>query len=136
MATVRAALKCGFLLTLVTAAGCGGSNMVEVKGTVTVDEVPVELGAITFYPIQGKGTTAGDKIKNGQYVVQVPLGEMKVVINFPKKIGTKPLYDTPNSRVRDIWEESLPSKYSDPALTELRLEVTGATEKNFELTTK
>jgi hypothetical protein len=114
------------------AAGCGGSNTAEVRGTVMVDDAPVEKGAITFYPINGKGITAGDNIKNGHYVVQVPLGEMKVVINVPKKVGTTPLYDTPNSPVRPVIEESLPAKYSDYDRTELRLDVTGAMEKNFD----
>jgi hypothetical protein len=128
----RAVSPWGLLLAAVMAAGCGGNNMAEVRGTVTVDDAPVALGAITFYPIQGKTTTAGGRIKNGQYAVQVPLGEMKVVINVPKKVGSKPLYDTPNSRVRDVIEESLPARYSDPERTELRLDVNGAMEKNFD----
>jgi hypothetical protein len=131
----RAAKRYGGLIILLVLAGCGDSSMAEVKGTVTVDDDPLESGVINFVPVDGKTTTAGGLIKAGQYTVQVPLGEMKVSINAPKFVQKVKLYDTPGSRERDLFAESLPARYNDE--TELRLDVkAGGAEKDWELKSK
>jgi hypothetical protein len=132
MSWARASRQCGGLFIVLVLAGCGDNRMAEVRGTVTVDDIPLESGAINFVPVDGKTMTAGGLIKAGEYVVQVPIGDMKVSINAPKFVGKVKLYDTPGSRERDVFAESLPARYNDE--TGLRLEVkAGGVEKNWDL---
>jgi hypothetical protein len=136
MALARAARTGGLLLTLVALAGCGdNSGLVEVKGTVTLDGAPLEKGAISFSPVDGKTKTAGANIEAGNYSARVPPGTMKVSISAGKVVGKKPLYDRPGSRERDVIEEMVPARYNEE--TELRLEVKpGGVQKNWDLKSK
>jgi hypothetical protein len=137
MGVVRLAGRFGFLLAILLMSGCGDSGMARVTGTVTVDGVPLEKGSISFFPVESNARTTGGEIKAGQYVVQVPVGQMKVCINAAKVVGKKKFYDTPDSRERTLFAEMLPAEYSSVEDTKLRLEVTpGHIEKSFELTTK
>ncbi len=116
--------------------GCGGgSEFAEVSGTVKYDNVDIEDGAITFFPADGKGPTAGGTIKGGRYTAQkVPVGNTKVVISGSKVVGKKKVYDTPNSPEMPVTKELLPPRYSDAAKTELTYEAKpGPNEKNWEL---
>jgi hypothetical protein len=136
MRFARAARPGAFLIFLLALTGCGaGTTMAEVKGTVTVDGVPLNNGSISFLPADGTTKTTGGIIKDGQYLVQVPIGDMKVAIRAPKFSHKQKLYDTPDSRERDVFIESLPEQYNTE--TELRLDVKpGGIEKDFDLTTK
>lgn len=115
-------------------AGCGGPTAGRVAGTVTFAGRPVEQGAITFAPADGKGATAGGPIEGGKYDVDgVPPGAVKVTINGTKVVGQKKVYDTPDSPVRDVTAELLPAKYNQKS--ELALVVKpGPNEKDFTLT--
>ncbi len=114
--------------------GCSGEGASgEVSGTVTYDGKLVEDGAISFFPADGKGATAGSTIKEGKYSAsKVPVGNVKVSISGSKVVGKKKVYDTPNSPEMPITEELLPAKYNTKS--ELTLEVKrGANEKSWEL---
>ena len=124
-----------FLLAVLLAPGCSSNADSVVTGSVTVDGKPADHGAITFFPTDGKARTAGTQIISGKYTGHVPVGVQKVEIHLPKVIGRKKLYNTPDSPLEDITDESLPARYSSQ--TELQLEVkTGINEKDFNLTTK
>src|SRR5262249_8621367 len=86
-------------LGLLALSGCEGKVRGTVAGTVTLDGQPIELGAISFIPVDGQAPTTGGPITNGQYsVANVPTGEMKVAISGSKVVGKKKLYeDQPNS---------------------------------------
>jgi len=123
----------GLALCAALAAGCDGSGLADVSGTVTVDGAPVEEGSITFVPADGQGQTAGGPIKDGKYSVRASPGRMKVSISAPKAIGKKKLYNTPNSPEGTIWKEGLPARYNEQ--TELTLDVKpGRNAKDWELT--
>jgi hypothetical protein len=63
----------------------------------------------------------------------VPLGNTKVVISGSKVVGSKKVYDTPDSPVRPVTAEMLPAKYN--TATELRYDVqSGKQTKDFNLT--
>ncbi len=116
-------------------AGCAEPTTGQVIGAVSVDGQPAKTGSIAFIPVGGRGITAGGAIADGQYAVEAALGEVKVEIRVPKVVGEAALYDTPDSRVRQLMAETLPAKYNDRS--ELRLEVTpGETRQDYDLSTK
>jgi hypothetical protein len=116
-------------------AGCAEPTTGVVTGAITVDGAPAKSGRIAFFPVDGKSPIAGAEIKEGQYTTEVTLGTAKVEIRVPKITGQKKLYDTPDSPVQPIMEESLPAKYNDT--TELTLDVKpGENRKDYDLATK
>ncbi len=130
-------LRLSFLLILVfLVPGCSDPTKGEVSGTVKVNGEPAKQGAITFIPVDGKSSTAGAKITDGQFMApDVPVGTVKVQIRVSKIVGQTRIYNTPDSPIQDIMEEVLPPKYNDQ--TELLLDVkSGKNEQDFDLTAK
>jgi hypothetical protein len=102
---------------------------------VIVDGIPPASGAIAFTPVDGAAPTVGADIVDGKYSVDVPLGQSKVAIRVPKLVGQRKLYNTPDSPVQPVMDESLPAEYNDE--TELTLDVKpGETRGDFDLKTK
>jgi len=125
----------GLLCLLLPLAGCdAGKPMAEVSGRITYDGKPVEKGAITFFPLDGKASTAGTIIVDGGYKALVPFGEMKVTISSPKIIGRRKLYaNNPNSPEMDIPAEALPLRYNERS--ELKMTIgERVINRDFELT--
>jgi hypothetical protein len=123
------------LSALIATGGCEEPTRGIVTGAITVDGAPAKTGSIAFFPLDGKSSTTGGEITDGQYRAEVPFGAQKVEIRVPKKVGEKKLYDTPDSPIKPILAESLPAKYNDS--TELTLDVKpGENQKDFQLTTK
>ena len=115
--------------------GCGDSKMAEVKGRVLVDGTPLDKGAITFTPIDGKAPTAGATIEKGTYQTMTPIGKMAVAISAPKIVGMKKLYPGPKSLEAPITAEALPAKYNEKS--ELNIDVkAGSNDANFDLKSK
>ena len=105
---VGIALACALLC-----AGCNsGSGKAKIHGKVTLDGQPVPTGSIAFIPADGKGQTAGAIIKDGLYETEVSAGAMRVEIHYPKVVGKRKLYDTPDSSTVDRTEEQIPAKYN------------------------
>ena len=66
-------------LLLVALLGCNSKN--SLTGAVTYDGQPIENGAITFTPADGKGPSAGGAISGGNYQIEdVPPGEKIVQV--------------------------------------------------------
>jgi hypothetical protein len=130
---LRGAAGVALLLLL---AGCGGgADTGEVSGAVQLDGKPVEAGAITFSPVDGKSPTSGCEIKGGRYTARVPIGRMKVAINVPKVVGKKKVYNTPDSPEMPVTAEALPPRYNQK--TELELDVkSGSNPKDWDLHAK
>jgi hypothetical protein len=123
------------LIFVLLLAGCAEPTTGEVTGTVTVDGSPAKEGSIAFFPVDGKSTTAGAAIIDGKYTATVPLGQAKVEIRVPKVVGQKKLYDTPDSPIKPLMDESLPPKYNDAS--ELTIDVQpGEMQQDYDLTTK
>jgi hypothetical protein len=125
-----------FALVVVLAAGCGAkSNKGTVTGTVTLDGQPIKAGLIHFAAVDGLTPTADAAITDGKFKARVPPGDKKVSISAPKVTGQRRMYETPNSPMIDITEESVPKQYN--AQTTLKYTVAaGSQQKDFELTSK
>jgi hypothetical protein len=137
MQTARAASIGVFVAAVLILIGCeSGVPMAQVSGTVKFEGQPVDDGTIAFYPADGKGPSAGNPIKNGQYSAKVPLGNMKVTVSWPKGTGVKrKLYENdPKSPEMEFKNESLPDKYTSAMATELTFEVkSGSNTKDWDL---
>ena len=75
------------LLTLVVAStGCGGPHgRTTVKGKVTFNNEPVELGTISFLASDNSQGTA-QLGKGGAYTMtDAPVGEVRVMVEIPKR---------------------------------------------------
>lgn len=123
-------------LALCCLAGCGDTgNTALVSGAVTLDGEPLATGTLLFVPLDGAVGTAGAEIKDGRYSARMPIATMKVSISAPRVVGTKKIYDTPESPEMEIVEEALPARYNDQ--TELLLEVKpGSNHHDFALVRK
>jgi hypothetical protein len=137
MSVVRSICLVGFVVASSCMLGCSTQdpNRGRVTGMVEVDGQPAAEGAISFYPIDGNSAGSGGDIVKGRYTVDANVGPSKVTINVPKVVGQRKVYDTPDSPVASVTEESLPPQYNEQ--TTLTYDVQpGPNEKNFSLKTK
>ena len=135
MCMQRAARLGGFLAVCLAFVGCGGDNKAVVKGSVKFEGKWIEKGSINFNPIDGKGTSEGGEIKDGQFSVRVPVGLMKVhITGVPKVVGMRPAQEGPGGKEMPITVESIPRKYADLNETLLQIDVrAGVNQKDWDL---
>jgi hypothetical protein len=126
---------CFFLAISLVLAGCGDGGT-EVTGIVKYDGNPVEEGSITFTPVDGKTTTGSSVIKAGKYSARVSTGMMKVSFTYPKLVGKRKAYDTPDSPEVPEYKDQLADKYG-PNNSDLKFEVkSGLNKKDWDLSSK
>jgi hypothetical protein len=107
-----------------------------VIGKVTLDGQPVETGSIRFAAVDGKTPTAGAQIKSGEYKAEVPVGDVRIEITAPKKIGSKKEFEgAPDSGTVDVVTEAIPARYNLKSELTMTVEK-GTNTKDFELKSK
>lgn len=99
-----------------------------VTGTVMVDGEPLNEGAITFDPADGKGGVYGGSIRSGRYDVKVSAGPKKVSIHGMKHLGAIGPDGKP------MASQFLPQKYTDGMALTATVEPR-RNELSFELST-
>jgi hypothetical protein len=110
---IRSVGVVGGILLAALVCGCNSdSPKAKIHGKVTLDGQEVPTGSISFVPTDGKTPTAGGIIKDGTYTAEVPLGTVRVEIRYPKVVGKRKLYDTPDSPTADVTQEQIPAKYN------------------------
>ena len=123
------------LALLITLTGCADPNVGQVSGAIIVDGSPAKTGSISFIPVDGRSTTAGAVIENGRYQATVRVGDKRIEIRVPRVVGEQKIYDTPDSPIQQVMEESLPAKFNDES--ELIYKVlSGRATKDFELSSE
>jgi hypothetical protein len=117
--------------------GCSNASPENglVEGTITINGKRPASGAIAFTPVDGLAPTSGGMIADGKYSVEVALGKSKVAIRVPKVVGERKLYDTRESPVQPVMEESLPAKFNDRTVLTIDVQA-GTTAGDFDLQTK
>src|SRR5688500_13793903 len=73
----RIALACWPIIALLAAlmiTGCSEPTVGTVSGTITVDGASVKSGSIAFFPVDGRSSTSGAEIVDGQYKATVAPG--------------------------------------------------------------
>lgn len=127
------------LAGVVAFAGCGGDGAsgVEVSGTVTLDNTPLETGVISFLPADGKGATAGATITNGKYSTKIDPGSKKVSIISQKVIGQTPRDPAdPTGEQITQTQQIIPPRYNDQSTLTLDVPAGGKKDADFPLTSR
>jgi hypothetical protein len=134
-------------LPLILAMGCLGGvdpkqpKLEPVTGVVTLDSEPLMNADITFIPISGQIEAGGRTDADGKYTLIVrnqmgaAVGDYKVTIS---KRTREDGSEFPENRENvGAGKESLPPKYVDRIMTELKATVEpGENEINFDLKSK
>jgi hypothetical protein len=117
--------------------GCGKPETI-VEGIITCDGVPLAAAVVQFVPITSDGQTShAFTHADGSYRARVSPIRLTVPGNAPKLVGKRKAYDTPDSPLIDVMNESLPARYNVRAASVLFVEpVVGAsTTAKFDLST-
>ncbi|MDR2440487.1 MAG: hypothetical protein LBE12_14090 [Planctomycetaceae bacterium] len=126
-----------FISIYLVCSGCSHNKPdgIKIKGTVTLDGVPLETGNITFHR-KDIDQSFGSVILNGKYETYVQPGEMTVRIAATRQVGTKPRNDFPGDTVIDpVLESIIPEKYNLKTTLNCVVNEKGS-EQNFELLSK
>jgi hypothetical protein len=118
---------------VVVAGGCGGPAKAKVHGKVTFDGKPIASGTIEFFPLDGKGQSAGTSITDGMYSVDASIGEMRVTVSAMEVYGKHKAYDTPDSPMIEDVRNPIPAKYNTNSELKRTLKA-GDNEVNLDLT--
>jgi hypothetical protein len=87
-----------FVPLCVVAAGCGGSEYegarrFPLSGKVSFNGEPVDVGSISFIPLQKDGRVSGGTIADGAYSVEeaqgANAGKHRIEIHWQKRTGKK-----------------------------------------------
>lgn len=97
----------GLILAL-TVAGCGGSfgKSCTVGGVVTLDDKPIENGAITFRPVDAAQRPESTDIENGDFTLDLPPGKYRVEVH-----AARPSSGPPVKGMGPVMEDYIPEKY-------------------------
>jgi hypothetical protein len=126
-------LAWGFLLFVLFAfaVGCNKSDgRVTVKGNVTFDGTPLDMGAVTFFP-KGSGVSSGGSIEKGLYTSDLMPGSYIVQITANRETG-KMLPVPPGEPPIKEYEQYIPAKYNTKS--ELTIEVDKKSKQEFNFT--
>lgn len=141
---------------VVVVSGCGGSpghTLTSISGTVTMDDQPLVGARIMFVPTnpdksapkEALPASSGFTDEQGHYTLAtfqgqsgVVAGDHRVVVSKMTTPDGKPLTaDIKDPALLGPIKESIPTKYSDPAASELKANVGFETDEiNFTLKSK
>jgi hypothetical protein len=133
-------------LPLVLAGCSGGPKLAPVKGTVTLDEKPIEKGTITFETPGQRSAIA--RIEKGQIVEAttfqpgdgVPVGKHQVAVSAHQDLAPSASSPSPGQAPRADYmsgKSLLPAAYSNPAMSGLTADIqAGENTVDFKLTSK
>jgi hypothetical protein len=133
---MKSALAVGLLVSTVLAAGCGKerepykAELVAVTGVVKLGDKPLDNATVTFTPTgKTKGFGASGKTDaNGSYSLTTPMGNAGVLPG-EYKVSISKVVDSKTGAAIDLGslgkgggspKQAVPTKYSDPATTELK----------------
>jgi hypothetical protein len=131
---------CCLTAVLLFLAGCSGQRA-EVSGTVRLDGLAIEEGAIQFIPVEGTtGPSAGGVIKDGHYHIAqskgVTIGKNRVELRAFRKTGRKVSDPTgPPGSITDERVQAFPPEYNERG-TVIREVRAGSNTIDFDVRTK
>ena len=123
----------GSFAPLVAGCGGGGPDLIEVTGTVTLDNRPLADASVEFQPEEGGSPSYGTTDENGRYELVYGVGKPGAMIG--KHVVRITTYQMESTGEGDptIVPERVPPQYNSQ--TTLSEEVApGRNEINFDLT--
>ena len=137
-------LTAAAIFAVLALGGCGDKmKRCAVSGTVTVDGQPVQMGAITFHPMEGtQSPTSGGTIENGAFSIEKKAGPApgKYKAQLTGSIKTGNMVDVPgmNGAQMEELKPAIPEKYAYPLGSEIpEVEISeGKNELKFEFTSE
>lgn len=116
--------------------GCSsGLPRAVVHGEVTVDDLPVERGTISFVPLDGVGDPISGPIENGRYKLLTTAGPKLVQISQPVVVDKRKEHPGADASWIEITTERLPPEYHSNS--QLRCELRpGDNLQNWKITLK
>jgi len=131
---IGSAVVAGMICLL--ALGCGGQQLPQVTGTITVDGKPAEGAVLLFHPNGGGATSIGSAVaaSDGTYRIVsnqnpgIPPGKYLVTVSWPD-----PSYKPPERDVMLGTAESGPDllkgRYISKAKSDMEVEIDGTTKQ-------
>lgn len=137
--TFRSFLALALCLGL-SLAGCGGSSLIPVSGTVLVDGKPLTgaAGAVMFVPVKGGTSAAGSLQKDGTFKMATGAapglapGEYQVGVTAMTPTVPKP----GSSEPEEIPKQLIPPRYADPTSSGLKFTISSAENLEIKLESK
>lgn len=100
------------LLAVLLLTGCGSDGLVDVRGKVLLDKMPIEKGTIAFQPIDGTGPSAEFPVVQGDFQGRLAPGKMKVMVFGYRKVGEYRVAG-PDSPLIDELEQIVPPQFNE-----------------------
>ena len=99
-----------FCLTVLLFLGCSKTDLVDIRGEVTLQGKPIDKGTICFIPEDGRGGAAVVDIEKGQYAAQLSAGPKRVEISSQKVVGQQQMMVGARATTTDVIEELVPEQ--------------------------
>lgn len=121
---------------LISFVGCSFSSdgMVDVEGTVTYENKPLEEGRILMRLMQQDRKAYFAKINSGTFELRVPEGPYRVEIRASRPIPGK--FDRSNGTPKQMGEMYIPAKYNRETELEATVAADGSNRLAFDLAAK
>lgn len=134
------AFSCCLALSFLAGCGEAGGERCSVKGSITLNGVPIETGTIVFEPQGQGGARGGASIKNGEYEIPIEremwAGSFVVRVTGFRETGrTRAPFETLEGEVAEqtvVLEELVPRQYNSRSTLDVEL-ASGENEQDFEL---
>ena len=150
---------CLIILAIAACCGCAGDKNVpamgELKGKITLDDMPLKAGRLRALNEDGRSSEIGTVQPGGEYVLtNVPVGNVTVVfipppsirhlygedgkpVSLKKDINTRPKVTEEKKLARFKEAEKIPPRYFDREQSDLTTTVSiGSNEFDMKLTTR
>jgi hypothetical protein len=131
------------LVALVALGGCGGANPLgrqAIRGTVTLDGVPLASGSIEFTPLEGSGVGSGAVIEAGKFEIPaeggLPPGKYRVSIVDNPPAPPLPAGHMPGDDLPPQPKPRVPATWNQQSQQQIEVTERGPNRFEFHITTK
>lgn len=123
-------------LVLLASAGCGGRDVGQVEGTITLDGKPLAEASVTFTPLNATGgeslASSGVTDNNGKYSLSLVIDEDSGAVIGKHKIVIAKIFESESDVMTDQEMQNANLPFHD-----FTFEVkSGSNEANFNLESK
>ncbi len=113
--------------TMIALGGCGSNSPISISGIINYNGQPVASARVGFVPKTGSAgdSPMGETDATGKFSLRVPPGEYAVTVSPKLPEASSDDYSVPTSK------STLPMRYGDPAVTDLKATVASGGDNQF-----